>query len=681
MNPRNFFAELKRRNVYRVAVAYAVVAWLLIQISDTVFPRLHLPDWGVTLVIVLVLLGFPIALLLAWAFELTPQGIQLTAPSVGEPRRKTRMRRSVFWSLVAVGAVAGVALSVYFVRQRSAAPVATVAQPSGKRAVAVLPFENMSEDRANAYFADGMQDEIITRLAKIGDLKVISRTSTLPYRTKPDKLSEIGRQLGVGHVVEGSVQKIGDRVRINVQLIEAATDDHLWAELYDRNVSDVFQMQSEVAAKIANSLQAKLSGREQKAMTEKLTENMAAYDAYLRGIDLANRPGQRSDDEKMAAELFSEAARLDPKFSQAWAWLARVSGSLIFLHTDASAGRREVARLAVETATRLDPNSPETLLANAYYRYHVQRDYNGARELFERIQREVPNSSEALEALGRIARRQSRWKDAVRLFEEASRLNPRDAHLLMDRSWTYSMLRDHENTRRMLDEAERIAPGDPDVLENKALLAIALGDLRGARAFVDRIPAAGTKFDVHATLLMLERRYEEAARSLEERLARSPTASTLDGSPLREWLGFLRALAGDAAGAQREFLQAKQELEPAAREQPKNIFVSGALSRTEAGLGNKEAALREAERGVAALTTFDDPVYAPIAEENLAGVEAQVGEHERAISRLERLLRTPYGAFPITVPRLRLDPIWDPLREHPRFKAIVEGPEPTTVYE
>ncbi len=598
----SFFRELKRRNVYRVAVAYAVVAWLLIQIATQTFPFFDIPNWAVRLVVLLLVLGFPVALVLAWAFELTPEGIQLTKTAEDAPRN-ARAPRRVFWGLVAAGAVTGLLLSFYFMRQPSAVRVATKAPATGKRAVAVLPFENLSEDKANAYFADGMQDEIITRLAKIGDLKVISRTSTLPYRTRPEKISEIGRQLGVGHVVEASVQRIGDRVRINVQLIETATDEHLWAELYDRNVADVFAMQTEVATKIANSLQAKLTGREQDAMAEKLTGNMAAYDAYLRGIDFASRPGQTPGDEKKAADEFAEAVRLDPEFAQAWARLSRASSSLFFQHIDGSAARKEIARTAAETATRLNPRSPETLLANAYYRYHAERDYAGARALFEKIRREVPSSSEALEALARIARRQSRWRDSIRLFEEAAKLNPRDAHLFMDRSWTFSMVREHAATLEMIERAEAIAPNDPDVLENKAFFFISTGDPGAARSVLERIPPAAKKTDVHVVVMAYERRYAEAARILEQKLSDPSEGQPQDGNTSREWLGLLRSLAGDAEGAKKAFLQAKEEMEKLAREQPKNIYVSGALARTEAGLGNKEAALREAERGVAASTT------------------------------------------------------------------------------
>ncbi len=672
MNSPNFLEELKRRNVYKVAIAYAVIAWLLIQIATQVFPFFDIPNWAVRLVVLLLVIGFPIALVLAWAFELTPDGIKRTE----DVTLSQRSGRGWLW-IVLIGALAAGGM-LWF--QISTRPQPKSQASTEAKSIAVLPFENLSEDKANAYFADGMQDEIITRLAQVGHLKVISRTSTLPYRTKPEKLSEIARQLGVAHVVEGTVQRIADRVRINVQLIEAATDKHLWAELFDRNVTDVFELQSEVATKIAGSLRAKLSGREEKAMAEKLTDNMAAYDAYLRGIDFASRPGQTPEDERMAAESFAEAVHLEPRFSEAWARLSRASSELHIQQIDTTPGRREIARSAAETAARLNPESPATLLASAYYRYQVERDYTGARELFEKIRREVPSSSEAVEALAKIARRQSRWRDSIRLYEEASKLRPRDADLFMARSWLFSMVRDAGATLEMLERAEAIVPNDTDVLLNKVWFYQWRGELPAARAMIDKLPVSAKTADVRATLLTLERRYPEAARVLEEKLSGAVPVQPLDGGTSRQWLGWLRSLAGDAEGARKEYLQAKAELEKFAREQPDNVFVSNALAQTEAGLGNKEAALREAARGMEVLPESEDAVYGPLAEENLAMVEAQVGEHDRAIERLERLLRTPYGAYPVSVPKLRLDPIWDKLRGHPRFQKLLTGPEPKTIY-
>jgi serine/threonine-protein kinase len=320
-------------------------------------------------------------------------------------------------------------------------------------------------------------------------------------------------------------------------------------------------------------------------------------------------------------------------------------------------------------------------MANAYYRYQVLRDYGGARELFERIRREVPSSSEAVAALARIARRQNRWKESMRFYEEAGKLNPRDAHLLMDRAWTFSMVRDYDATLEMLARAEAIVPQDVDVLMNKAWYFHWRGDLPTARAVLEKTPSRTKGATYWTTQLLLERRYAEAARVLEERLTATEPMSPIDRATSRQWLGWVRSLMNDPEGAKNEYLRAKPELEKLVREQPENMFVSGALAQLEAGLGNKEAALREAERGMAALPATEDAVYGPIAEETMATVETMVGEHDRAIERLERLLRTPYGAFPLTVARLRLDPYWDPLRQHPRFKAIVEGPEPKTIYE
>lgn len=679
-----FFQELKRRNVYRVAVAYAVVAWLLIQAASILFPTFEAPAWVIKVFVAIVFLGFPIALILAWAFELTPEGIQLTAGGREEGAVRKRMRRPVFWSLIGLGAGAALFLSFHLLRRAPIVSAKEAGQPPGRRSVAVLPFQNLSEDKANAYFADGMQDEIITRLAKIGDLKVISRSSTQAYRAKPEKLSEIARQLGVGHIVEGSVQKIADRVRINVQLIEAQTDDHLWAELYDRNLTDIFAVQSEVATAIARSLQAKLSGREQAAVTAKPTDNLAAYDAYLRGIDFGSRAGQTPADQKQAAALFEEAVRLDPNFAQAWAALARENAGFYFQHLDVSPARKEAARVAAETATRLNPTGAETLLANAYYRYHIERDYNGARALFEKIQREVPSSSEATEALARIARRQSRWKESLALYEQATKLNPRDPHLFLDRAWTFSMVREHGSTEEMINRALAIIPDDPDVLSNKAWFHRTTGDLPGARAILDKIPATAKSNDVvqaQINVLVLEGRYHEAAHLLEVQLSQVPNESPSAGGGDWQFLGWVRSLAGDKEGARKAYLEGKTRLELRQQQEPGNYSIASSLGFCEAGLGNKEAALREGERAMSLLPASEDPVFGPIAEENLAGIETQVGELERAIGRIERLLTTPYGAFPLSQAILRLDPVWNPLREHPRFKALIEGPEPKTIYQ
>jgi TolB-like protein/Tfp pilus assembly protein PilF len=675
-----FLGELKRRNVYKVAVAYVVVAWLLIQVATQTFPVFEIPNWVARAVIVILCLGFPLALVLAWAFDLTPEGLQRADPAVQAPAPSA----SRAWIYVA-GFGALLSLALFLAGRYTATPMHGEADGVlSPKSIAVLPFENLSADDSNAYFAAGMQDEIITRLAKIGDLRVISRSSTLRYKAMPQDPSTIARELGVATFLEGSVQKVGDHVRINVQLIRAGGNDHLWAEIYDRELADVFAVQSEVATAIASALNLKLSDRERSGVTQQPTDDLAAYDAYLRGLNAQAHDSGAFEGDLSAADEFEEAVRLDPQFTQAWAALARVNASVYFLQVDARAHRAERARTAAEAATRLDPAAPETLLANAYYRYHVLRDYEGARVLFESLRERVPSSIEAVTALARIARRQTRWKDSIALFEEATALNPRDIELLTDRCWTFSMLRDRASAHEMLERALRIDPDNAELLAEKARLLQWEGNLPAAKELIDRLVSEQQTESVDDLLvnhLFLSRSYEEAERALLEQISSGSLRTDFAEASARHFLGVLQTLEGRQDDARRNFLQAKAELETIQREQPTNPFVAILLGYTEGRLGNKEAALRAGERAVSLPTAMDDPVYGPIIEEQLAGIEASVGEPDRAIAKIERLLTKPYGAYPLTQAGLRLDPLWDALRGDPRFEAIVNGPEPKTIYE
>src|SRR5262245_52793713 len=388
MNLRNLFAELKRRNVYKVAIAYAVVAWLLMQIASQIFPFFEIPNWAVRLVVLLLVIGFPVALILAWAFELTPEGIKRTEDvDVSKSiRRKTGRKLDFLIIAVLLLVIAGLLF------QRLHPNVSRAVSSSPEKSLAVLPFENLSEDKANAYFADGIQEEILTRLAKIADLKVISRTSTQRYQSKPGNLAEIAKQLGVANIVQGSVQKAADQVRVNVQLVNAQTDSHLWAETYDRKLTDIFGIESEIAKGIAESLQAKLTGHEEQALAVKPTNNSEAYDAYLRGLAFEARNISATDALLKAIDFYERAVQLDPNFALAWARLARADAYLNL--RDTAAAHQHAAKAALENAQKLEPTLPETLLALGYYQYCVLRDYGLAKTTFKQVSTILPGSSE-----------------------------------------------------------------------------------------------------------------------------------------------------------------------------------------------------------------------------------------------------------------------------------------------
>ena len=351
MNSRSFLAELKRRNVYKVAVGYGVVGWLVMQVAATVVPALHMPDSLTTAVVVLTMLGFPLALVVAWAFEMTPDGMKRTGNISPNDHIPQWSRRKFTAFVLVVGLIAAGLLIFQMMRSRE--KESTIA--AGK-SIAVLPFENLSRDPDNAYFADGIQDEILTRLAKIADLKVISRTSTQRYKSSPDDLPKIAQQLGVAHVLEGSVQKSGEQVRVTVQLIRAATDSHLWAETYDRKLTDIFSVESEVAEKIARSLRAQLTGAEQQAVTAQPTEDPEAYEAYLRGLALWNSLTTSPQVMEKNVLYLDRAVQLDPNFGLAWASLA-IAHTFIYAEYERTPQRLAQAKAALNTALRLVPES------------------------------------------------------------------------------------------------------------------------------------------------------------------------------------------------------------------------------------------------------------------------------------------------------------------------------------
>jgi TolB-like protein/class 3 adenylate cyclase/Tfp pilus assembly protein PilF len=611
-----------------------------------------------------------------------PEKLKAARVAAAARRKRAAFRRLSLGvvSLLAVIAVIG------FVLLRNRPPHGAGELPAPEKSIAVLPFDNRSRDPDNAYFADGIQDEILTRLSKIADLKVISRTSTQYYKSAPGNLPEIARQLGVAHILEGSVQKSGDTVRVNVQLIKVANDSHLWADTFDRKLTDIFSVESDVAKAIADQLRAKLTGEEEQVIAAKPTENTEAYDAYLRGLAY-NLKAQNSPANSLGAQKhLREAVRLDPKFALAWALLSYVDSlGFIGITLQATESLREEARQGAETALTLQPNLGEGLVAKGYYYYAYLKDYPSAVRYFEQARPLLPNSSRIPQSLAYVERRRGQWDRSESYFNEAERLDPRNVTLLSQHALSYILLRRFPEALLKLDQVLNITPDDVDTLALKASIAQAEGDLPRASAILGPLhPAADNTaaLETQVYQAILERRPDQIIFRLKEILARPDPAMGYFNGELRFWLGWAQQVAGDHASAQESWRNAQSELEGFLQEQPENYNLMHDLALVEMGLGNKAAALSMAERAITANPIEKDVVDGPASIEILARVAAQTGEPDRAIAALQKLLSIPYegalpvGNAPLTPALLRLDPMFDPLRNDPRFQKLVTSPAP-----
>jgi TolB-like protein/regulator of sirC expression with transglutaminase-like and TPR domain len=668
VNPKNILTELKRRNVYRAAVAYGVVAWFLTQLTTQVFPFFEIPNSAVRFVVIALAFGFPIAMLLSWVYEFTPEGIVRTEDLAPAQARSVQRAVGRILDFIIIGALLLVIAMLIVGRLPF---YKETGESISQKTIAVLPFENLSRDPDNAYFAEGIQEEILTRLAGIADLKVISRSSTQQYQSKPRNLREIAKQLGVANILEGSVQKAADQVRVSVQLLNAQTDSHLWADTYDRKLTDIFGVESEIAKRIAESLQAKLTGREEQAFAVKPTNNSEAYDAYLRGLAFEART---STGVEKAIGFFEWAVQLDPAFAVAWARLSRANAQVYFVGLDRTTTRRDATERALNMAQKLQPNSPETLLAQAYYQYWVLRDYELAKATFGRVRELLPSSSDVPGALALIARRQGHWDESVAYWEQTLALDPRNTEWLANAAETYSMLRQFPAALKTYDRLLDIIPNDPDAVASEAKIYQAEGNLEqagkllaGVNAQTPSLIASLTKMNQ----LFLERQFDEAIQLIHSRLTEYRDLPGLERLFNPFFLLLAQEYAGDIVGARATAQQMLGPVETLCQKDPDNPNFAYVLSLTRAVLGQKDAALKEAERAITLQPSGKDAVVGPKAEENLASVEVIVGDKNRAIPRLQRLLEIPYDNC-LTRAHLRLHPQWDPLRGDPAFQKLCE---------
>jgi TolB-like protein/Flp pilus assembly protein TadD len=655
-----FLDEVKRRKVYQVAAAYIIAAGGIIQLASAAFPAWELPNWALRLVIVLLLMGFPIALILAWAYDITAQGVRAT-PAPAEPRSHRR-RNIVMLVLtgVAISAAAG-----FFLLPR-------VSAHKCDKSIAVLPFENLSDEKENAYFADGVQDDVLTNLSKIGDLKVISRTSVMPYRGKGSNVREIGKALGVGAILEGSVRRMGNRVRVNVQLINADTDEHMWAEDYDRDLTDVFAIQTDLAQQIVRELQAKLSPMEKAQIERRPTENGEAYLVFMQGHEIFYRPDKFRSNTEKAEQFFDEATKLDPNFAGAFAALARVH-EWSYRDFDPTPARKEKARVAAETAIRLQPDLPEAHLAMGFYYYYCERDYQGALKEFAIAKLSLPNSPEVYMAIGAIERRQGKWKESTANLERAASLSPKDAWVLQNLADNYYANKNFETAEKIFDRAIEAAPQSLGPRAEKANLAVAWkGDLSVMEKELTQVPAGvdpdGLITFSRVQLLLLQRKFPDAITLVKQ----SPQDVFHYDKPREFFEGAIYTFLNDKEKAVSAFKRARPVAEKASRESPNDASRHVILGMILAGLGEKELAIAEGKRAVELQPESEDALDGPKTTIALAQIYTWTGETEQALQLLERSLSTPNG---VTIPFLRLDPMWDPLRSDPRFQALIDRHE------
>src|SRR6184192_1176097 len=606
MDPAIFFTELKRRKVYRVAVAYAIVAWLLIQATSILFPTFEAPSWVMKVFVTAVILGFPVALILAWAFDLTPEGLkrsdevpqtQAIAPKAGKK-----------WTaiIVAAAVLAASLLAFQFVQTRRSLttelPKQTASTALQDKSVAVLPFENLSSDKENAFFAQGIQDEIITTLSKISGLRVISRTSTARYNSAPENLPEIARQLRVSNMLEGSVQKVGDRVHINVQLIQADTDAHLWAQSYDRQLTDIFSVEAEVAKSIADSLQATLSPQEKARVETKPTTNADAYVIYLRGREYQTRPDNLLQDFKSAINLFDQAVKLDPKFALAHARLS-ATASVVYHFYEPTEMWKQKAQIEALESLRLQPNLGEGHLALGLYHYYMEGDYEAALRELGLAADALPNDGDVGLYTAAVERRRGKWTQAIAAYQHAEQVDPRNPVMLYDSAQTYFGLRDWRTAAERMDRVLALFPDSFNVKIQRAYIEFLWkGSTAPIKAALESLPP---NFDPDGVVTfarwdvsLMDRDVVAAQKALAA--CQLDTIASQTGVPLPK--SYLQAcvdlVRGDAAKARTEFEAARPSIEKIVVNSPQDGTRRAQLALLYAYLGRKEDALREGQRAM-----------------------------------------------------------------------------------
>jgi TolB-like protein/Tfp pilus assembly protein PilF len=680
MNVRNFFAEARRRNVYKVAVAYGVVSWLVIQIATQTFPFLEIPNWCVRLVIVLLALGFPIAMILAWAYELTPEGLKRTeeVPAQKSVVHKTGRKLDALIIVVLLGVI-GFLVYQRFYRRESAAD-------RMEKSIAVLPFDNFSDDKENAFFADGIQDDILTSLAKIHDLKVISRTSVMPYRgVAKNNLRQIAEALGVVNVLEGSVRRGGNRVVVSVQLIDARNDHHIWANRYDRPLADSLGLQGELAAEIAAELRATLSPEEKVRVETKPTENPDAYVLYLKARTYESNPDRLFEDYKVAEQLYTEAIQHDPSFALAH---ARLSATIarIYHWFDTIDQRKTRMKTEAEKALQLRPDLGEGHLALGLYYYWAETNYEQALKELAIASKALPNDSDVGYFAAAIRRRQGRWNENLDLLRKTQTVDPGNANVATEIAYTYTFLHEWPEAARLQDRVIALAPDSINAKIVRAYLDFySQGSTASLKETLAKIPRGvdpeGLVTRARWDLAMIQRDYDAADQAMTD-CALDQFQANGQPTPKSFYRGCVALARGDQPGARKDFELTRVIFEEASRQAPASAIRHANLGLLYSYMDRKDDAIREGHRAVEIEPVSKDAVAGPWMTGYLATIYARVGELDSALPLLEHLLTSPGPVDNtnccITYNDLRHRWEWDIVRNDPRFQKLLAQPAPKT---
>jgi len=678
MNPRRFFVELKRRNVYRAAVLYGMSAWLLAQITTQIFPFFNVPNSAVRVVIIALALGFPIAMVLAWVYELTPGGFVRTEDV--DPATQRQWGRKVDFVII------GVLLLVIAMLVYQRVPFRTESgEAIPEKSVAVLPFANFSEEKANAFFADGIQDDILTSLAEIKELRVISRSSVIQFRDGSARnLREIAKTLGAANILEGSVRREGDRVVVNVQLIDARNDRHIWANRYDRTLVDSLGLQGELASEIADALRANLSADEKARVATKPTQNPDAYVFYLRANQISRNPDTLLQDYKTAEQLFMQAIALDPDFALAHARLASVRAEVFHYYEPTDAWKTK-ARTEAETALRLQPNLAEAHLALGQCIYWMDHDYDRALEQFEIASRLSPSNGDVGRLIAAIKRRQGKWEESLQAYEKVAKIDPQNPNTVREVLFTNTAMWRWPEAARWAEKMRAMAPASLVAKIQSGFVDFWWkGDTQRLKSLVDQVPTGvdpdGAVTATRWEVAMLRRDYSAAKKVVETSSANELSYTNAGTTPKVFFEGCIYLAQGVNVKAQQALELARPALEAAVQEAPASAERHAILGWLYAFMGRKDDAIREGRLAVELKPESTDAVDGTLMSAYLALIYARVGENDLAISLIDRLLKIPGAVdsadYSITINDLKYRWEWDPIRSDPRFQAIITEKKP-----